>query len=88
MRETHDLPVRIEYTVRIGPGRRGRVVKGTADLVWPIPVETTVASVNDEGEAIMDYTPIPDAAERDMDERITAMLVAFAAPTKEGKHRA
>lgn len=92
MRDTHPVPVRIEYLVRVGPGRRGVIAKGAAHLDWPVPVEATPMSVDEDGVAHMDRTPDPVAAEDDMEQRVGAMLAAFTDPTthtaRQEPHRA
>ncbi|UQN29470.1 hypothetical protein [Brachybacterium kimchii] len=86
MREHVETPVIIEYRVRIPRvgrglfGRRDVLAEGTMHVPFPLPVETTIASVNDQGEAIMDRTPVPRAVDAELRQRLAAMADGFTAP--------
>lgn len=80
IREHVEHPVTIEYTVRIARGRKGVLAKGRATLPTPLAVDSTIAFIDDQGQAYIDRAPNTEATEAEVNARVGNMLAGWLDP--------
>lgn len=85
IREYVEHPVTIEYTIRVGRGRKGVLAKGRATLPTPLPVTVTpgAVEVSDDGltaHVHMHREADAEAIEAEVNARVGNMLAGWLDP--------